>query len=150
MSKISNADKLPIVLAGGCHNGQFNVTFLSTLLYKPYMWTYGIPIPECWSWWLTRIPNGGSIATISCTGMGYGDAGKYCMSVGLAGWIDPEFFRIYSEENQDILGVVYGQSISNYVNNFDMWDPEDGNGHVKTVQEWTLLGDPTLKIGGYD
>ena len=145
MSKLSNTNKLPVVLAGGCHNGQFNVTVLATLLGKPFMWTYGFPIPECWSWWLTRLPNGGSIATISNTGMGYGEPGKFCIAAGLSGWINSEFFRVYSEENQKILGKTYSQAIANYVTNFDM----DDIGHVKTVQEWTLLGDPSLKIGGY-
>ena len=146
MSKLSNTNKLPVVLAGGCHNGQFNVTVLATLLSKPFMWTYGIPLPECWSWWLTRVPNGGSIATISNTGMGYGEPGKFCIAAGLSGWINSEFFRIYSEENQQILGKTYSQAIANYVTNFDV---DDDIGHVKTVQEWTLLGDPSLKIGGY-
>jgi len=146
MSKISNTDKLPVVLAGGCHNGQFNVTVLATLLRKPFMWTYGIPTPECWSWWLTRLPSGGAIATISNTGMGYGQPGKYCIAAGLSGWINSEFFRIYSEENQKILGKTYSQTIASYATNFDM---ENEIGHVKTIQQWTLLGDPSLKIGGY-
>ena len=146
MSKLSNKDKYPVVLAGGCHNGQFNVTLLATLLKKPFMWTYGIPIPECWSWWLTRLPSGGAIATISNTGMGYGQQGKYCIAAGLSGWINSEFFRIYSEENQKMLGKTYSQTIASYANNFDM---ENEIGHVKTIQQWTLLGDPSLKIGGY-
>ena len=24
-----------------------------------------------------------------------------------------------------------------------------GAGHAKTIEQWVLLGDPTLKIGGY-
>ena len=78
--------------------------------------------------------------------MGYGEPGKFCTAAGLSGWINSEFFRIYSEENQQILGKTYSQAIANYVTNFDM---DDDIGHVKTVQEWTLLGDPSLKIGGY-
>jgi hypothetical protein len=149
MSKLSNNEKLPIVVAGGCHNGQFNMSVLANLLKKPYMWTYGMPVPECWSWWLTRLPNGGSIATISNTGMGYGEPGKYILTAGLSGWIDSEFFRVYTEENQQILGKTYSQTLTNYINNFEIVEPGDGLGHVKTVQEWTLLGDPSLKIGGY-
>ena len=149
MSKIENKDKLPVVVAGGCHNGQFNVTILSTLLNRPYMWTYGIPIPECWSWWLTRLPDTGSIATISNTGMGYGLPGIECISGGLNGWLDTEFFRLYGQEGKEILGEAYATSIHNYIDTFDMEDPDDGIGHVKAIQEWTLLGDPSLKIGGY-
>ncbi len=149
MSKLSNDEKLPIVVACGCHNGQFNVTLLSTLLRKPYMWTYGVPIPECWSWWLTRLENGGSIATISNTGMGYGMQGEYCIAGGLNPWLDTEFFRLYGQEGKDMLGLAYEQAIGNYLTVFDMDDSFDGIGHVKSVQQWTLLGDPSLKIGGY-
>ena len=149
MSKISNTGKFPVVVAGGCHNGQFNVTILSTLLRKPYMWTYGVPIPECWSWWLTRLPDAGSIATISNTAMGYGLPGKDCIVGGLNGWLDTEFFRLYSEEGNRMVGEAYANAIRNYVHTFDMDDPEDGIGHVKAIQEWTLLGDPSLRIGGY-
>ena len=45
-----------------------------------------------------------------------------------------------------MLGKIYSQTIANYANNFDM---ENQIGHVKTIQQWTLLGDPSLKIGGY-
>jgi hypothetical protein len=149
MSKISNSGRYPVVVAGGCHNGQFNVTFLATLLRKPYMWTYGVPIPECWSWWLTRLPDAGAIATISNTGMGYGLPGKDCIVGGLNGWLDTEFFRLYSDEEKIMLGETYAHSIRNYIGTFEMNDPNDGIGHVKAIQEWTLLGDPSLRIGGY-
>jgi len=49
-----------------------------------------------------------------------------------------------------MLGEAYEQAIGNYVLSFDMDDSYDGIGHVKSVQQWTLLGDPSLKIGGYD
>ncbi|HMA82593.1 MAG TPA: C25 family cysteine peptidase, partial [Candidatus Thermoplasmatota archaeon] len=149
MSKLSNGEKLPVVVACGCHNGQFNVTLLSTLLQKPFMWTYGVPIPECWSWWLTRLEQGGSIATISNTGMGYGMQGEQCIAGGLNPWLDTEFFRLYGQEGKDMLGAAYEHAIGNYLGVFEMNDPVDGIGHVKSVQQWTLLGDPSLKIGGY-
>jgi hypothetical protein len=149
MDKLSNQEKLPIVVACGCHNGQFNVTVMSTFLRKPFMWTYGVPLPECWSWWLTRVSNGGAIAVISNTGMGYGMHGVECISAGLNPWLDTEFFRMYGVENTENLGSAHSGAIAGYVNHFDMDDSYDGNGHVKSVQQWTLLGDPSLKIGGY-
>ncbi|OYT28511.1 peptidase C25 [Thermoplasmatales archaeon ex4572_165] len=148
MSKLENNEKLPIVVACGCHNGQFNVTLLSTLLRKPFMWTFGIPVPECWSWWLTRLEDGGAIATISNTGMGYGMPGRYCISGGLNPWLDTEFFRQYGIEGKTILGDLHSQSIANYITHFEL-DSFDDMGHVKSIQQWTLLGDPSLKIGGY-
>ena len=94
------------------------------------------------------MPNGGSIATISNTGMGYGMQGLECISAGLNPWLDTEFFRLYGQEHMTTLGQIHAQSIGNYVQFFNMDDSEDGIGHVKSVQEWTLLGDPSLHIGG--
>ena len=39
------------------------------------------------------------------------------------------------------------RTITSYLNSFDMENLPAG--HPKTIQQWALLGDPTLKIGGY-
>lgn len=154
---LSNKEKLPVAVIGGCHNSQFNVSVIPAvlnalhLLFKffpnNYMWTYGQPVPECLSWRLVRNPNGGSIASIGNTGLGYGMPGKVCTIGGGDSWITIEFFRQYGFKNQKILGNTYEQTITSYINNFDMSDMEAG--HTKTVEEWALLGDPSLMIGGY-
>jgi len=46
-----------------------------------------------------------------------------------------------------IMCLAHQQAITSYINNFDMRD--FGAGHIKTVEQWVLLGDPSLKIGGY-
>jgi hypothetical protein len=150
MNKLTNGDKLPVFLVGGCHNSQFNVTIFKTM-FGPFMgyWTYGIPIAECWSWTLTRLSKGGAIATIGCTGLGYGVLGEQCTE-RLGGWINPEFFRIVAEKidaQEDIyLGNVHTEAIANYIALFSVHSQKVD---CKTVQEWALLGDPSLKIGGY-
>ena len=111
------------------------------------MWTYGQPVPECFSWRFVSRPNGGTIASIGNTGLGYGMPGKECTSGGGDAWVTIEFFRQYGTENQEILGNAHTQTLANYVNSFDMSDLEAG--HTKTVTQWALLGDPSLKIGGY-
>ncbi|MCK5300941.1 MAG: peptidase C25, partial [Thermoplasmatales archaeon] len=63
-------------------------------------------------------------------------------------WITIEFFKQYGEDGLDILGETYSQTITSYLNSFDMENLRAG--HPKTVQQWALLGDPTLKIGGYN
>ena len=111
------------------------------------MWTFGVPVPECFCWRLVRNPHGGAIAAIGNTGLGYGIPGKECTVGGGDAWITIEFFRQHGEENMDILGLAHQQAITSYINNFDMRD--FGAGHIKTVEQWVLLGDPSLKIGGY-
>lgn len=158
MDTLSNAEKLPIAVVGGCHNSQFNVSMVLGVLdilpyYFPslpskYMWCHGVPVPETFSWRLIRNPNGGAIASMGNTGLGYGMPGKELTTGGGDSWITIEFFRQYGEENRDILGDAYMQTLNSYVSNFDMSDLSAG--HPKTITQWVLLGDPTLKIGGYE
>ena len=149
-----NGGKLPVCVVGGCHNSQFNVTATSFLLDG--LWVYG-PVPECFSWWLTRKIGGGCIATLGNTGLGYGTVGNYgdldgdgvdepdCVEA-LGGYLDTQFFKTYGVYNVSVLGEIWGDTISNYLNVFPgMEDKID----CKTVEQWVLLGDPSLKIGGY-
>jgi len=65
---------------------------------------------------------------------------------GLGGWIEPRFFYNYAKENKDILGETHSNTIIDYINTFNV-----NNDRIdrKTVEQWVLLGDPSLKIGGY-
>ena len=147
MNKLRNREKLPVLLVGGCHNSMFDCSLMK-LVYDPqevlFTVKHGAYIPECWSWWLTRLSKGGAIGTIGCSGLGYGYLGKYCTQ-GLGGWINPEFFRQYAN-GIDILGETYGQTVASYITTFN---PSEDQTDAKTVEEWVFLGDPSLKIGGY-
>ncbi|MBC7080834.1 MAG: hypothetical protein H5T44_01055 [Thermoplasmatales archaeon] len=152
--QFSNKDMYPVCVIGGCHNSQFNVSIFNLLKIKQLYETYYKSewSPGCFGEWIVRKIDGGAIASIGCTGLGYGLVGDYnkdgipdCIQ-GLGGWIDIEFFRLYGQEKRSILGEIHSQAIANYVANFPVMKNEID---CKTVQEWTLLGDPTLKIGGY-
>jgi len=159
--KLKNRKKLPICIIGGCHACQFNVSIMSTFFDKDnsnYMWSFGSTIAECWGWQLTRKIGGGSIATIGSTGLGYeadGENGDIdgdgindpdCVEA-LGGYLETQFFKEYSIEGVDILGETYGNAIRNYLEAFPgMINRSD----AKTVEQWILFGDPSLKIGGYD
>ena len=157
MDTIKNGEKLPIAVIGGCHNSQFNISMMYGLLDgmiyllpnfpKIHMWCYGTPVPEAFSWRLVRNPKGGAIASIGNTGLGYGMPGVDLTTGGGDGWVTIEIFKQYGYEGIDILGQAHQQTLTAYINTFDMTDMEAG--HPKTVQQWALLGDPTLKIGGY-
>jgi len=157
IDSMSNGGKLPVAVIGGCHNSQFNVSMvLGVLDAMPYlfknarhryMWCHGIPVPECFSWRLVRNPDGGAIASMGNTGLGYGMPGKVLTIGGGDGWITIEFFKQYGAEDHEILGDAYAQTLASYIHNFDMSDFESG--HPKTVEQWVLLGDPSLKLGGY-
>lgn len=149
-----NRNKLPICVVGGCHNSQFNVTATTFLLDA--LWVYG-PVPECFSWLLTKKIGGGAIATMGNTGLGYGKVGNSgdldgdgiddpdCVE-GLGGYLETQFFKAYGVDGYDILGETWGQAITQYLTTYPgMAYKMD----CKTVQQWPLLGDPSLKIGGY-
>jgi hypothetical protein len=152
MNTIKNTDKLPIVIIGGCHNSQFNVSMIPGLLdirNKKNTWCHGAPVPECFSWYLVKMDRQGAIASIGNTGLGYGTLGKTCTIDGLDGGICIEFFKQYGdrykEDGYDILGETYSRTLVQYCSEFDMFFQD----HVKSLQQWQLLGDPSLRIGGY-
>ncbi len=161
MGKLRNKDKLPISVVGGCHNSMFDVApirFLKGILklgsdyftwdesedcFSKFYW-----IQRCFSWNLVRQKRGGSIATIGNTGLGWGVGGEGSTQTG-DGYISTHFFEVYSESD-DIencsLGMVHSQTINDYVKFFH---PNEDEIDRKTVEEWVLLGDPSLRIGGY-
>ena len=144
MNKLTNDYKNPIVLVGGCHNSDFNVSTISSLLGYKEPWCGYAPVPECWSEWIINLPKTGSIATIGNTGMGFGALGEWA-NFGPDNWITTEFFRQYGTEGKDILGETYAQTLMSYREEFGTRD----DGDLQTLQQWVLFGDPSLLIGGY-
>ena len=144
MNGFTNQEKLPIVLVMGCHNSLFNVTMVNSIVGWNRRWTGFYPTPECWSEWFTRVSQGGAIATIGCSALGPGGFNAdFVPDTGC--WIFPEFFRQYGQQGHDILGVVYGQTIASYLSVFGRSNSID----QEMIQEFTLFGDPSLRIGGY-
>jgi len=164
--KLTNTGMYPILMVGGCHNSEYDVTPLNLLKgilnegigyflydsegfgsYYLYNW-----VLECWSWVFLKNPEGGAIASMGSVGYGGVNIGDYngneipdCIE-GLDGWFETQFFKIYNEENVDILGETYSQVLTDYINTFSVYtDRYD----CKIVETHLLLGDPTLKIGGY-
>ncbi|HDS59978.1 MAG TPA: hypothetical protein ENN54_06805 [Thermoplasmatales archaeon] len=157
MSFLKNDGKYPVWVIGGCHNSMFNATLMDSTLgcIKSLTGTptwYWMPIPECFGWWPVKVPHGGAIATLGCTGLGYGTIGDSdgdgipdCIQY-LLGYLETRFFELYGQEGVDVLGDMWGTAISDYN---DLFPPMQDKIDLKTVQEWVLLGDPSLKIGGY-
>jgi len=150
MDKLTNGYKQAVTLIGGCHNSMIDCS-LSKLLIEPndvlFTVLHGAWVPECYDWWLARMPQGGAMTTIGCSGLGYGYLAENSVE-GLGGWINPEFFRIfveYADDGVDTVGAVYTHTLINFTRG-----EAPLGGHAKTTKEWVLLGDPTLKIGGYD
>jgi hypothetical protein len=160
MPKLTNGEQLPVTVCGGCHNGQFNTSLLNILKgiilerLKYFQWRFylGEWTPECWAWRLVSVKNGGSIATMAYAGLDWFAEGDFnndsipdCTQF-FSGFMNTQFFKNYGVNNMTILGDAYTQSLIDYLT---FYPPMMEKLDCKTVQEFVLLGDPSLQIGGY-
>jgi hypothetical protein len=56
------------------------------------------------------------------------------------------FAEAYAVDDMEYTGTVWNKGITEYINTFDV-DNDDGD--RKTVEERALIGDPSIKLGGY-
>jgi hypothetical protein len=160
MSKLKNGEQLPVTVCGGCHNGQFNTSLFNIPKgiiqegFKYFKRTFflGGWIPECWAWKLMSVKNGGSIATMAYAGLDWFAIGDYnqdsipdCTQF-YSGYTNTQFFKNYGVNKMTILGQAHSQALIDYLN---AYPPMQEKLDCKTVQEFVLLGDPSLQIGGY-
>ena len=147
-----NYNKFPVcTAASGCFVSMFNVSLGHT------DWTYwhGIPynIPRCWSWSLVRKPNGGCISVIGSTAFSY-ESPDINSGIGGCEWLDIHFYEKYAKNNINILGECWAGTITSFLQNFTInWADTSNKGDaiiVKNCEQWLLIGDPSLKIGGYN
>jgi hypothetical protein len=155
MRLYSNNEKLPVIVVGGCHNAQFNVTMqvlidglvndgVEFLAYDFYFYEW-VPTETC-SWFLLE-EGGGSIASIGNSGLGYGYINEFCTQ-GLGGWLNPRFFQAYAIQGKQIVGEAHSQAITDYITFIFFELPGQEDVDRKSIEEWILLGDPSLKLGG--
>ncbi|OYT59332.1 hypothetical protein B6U81_06275, partial [Thermoplasmatales archaeon ex4484_30] len=122
VSILSNGNMLPIVVLDACSTGEFDKG-------------------TCLAWHFVKVKNKGAIATFATTALSWGYTGRYVTS-GLSGYMDVRLAMHISDEN---LGEMWADSIDDYLS-YQKMEKLD----YKTVEEWILFGDPSLKIGGYE
>jgi len=138
-----NKNKLPICLVDGCQNSKFDVSSGNNFWWIFFPW-----MKPCWSWELVSSPRGGSIATIGSTGLCW-----YSAEYDGAGsnWLSVQFFEEYAK-GEKVIGKIWNNCIAGFLEENPInWNESSGSGScidAKTVQEWVLLGDPSLVIGG--
>ena len=147
---IRNKEKQPVCVLSGCHNLQFDVNIFNIFdAEKRYHAEYA---PESMGWWLTRKINGGSIATLGATALGYTKEDKVAFNGGI-NEIEVEFFKQYGENGYDILGEAWQQAVIWYLETYQIpWGTtltNDSWVDMQVPSTWILFGDPSLKIGGY-
>jgi len=142
ITDLQNGYKLPIMFFDACLTAKIDFILQDLLDYRQYrvfdLLARALDIDTskrlpCYAWAFVSHEAGGAIATIGATRTAFGgiDSGAGKMSI--------EFFSAY--ESSEFLGEMMTQMQNSYI--IDV--PND----AFTVEEFMLLGDPTLKIGGY-
>jgi hypothetical protein len=141
--RISSGNKQAVVTVGGCHNGQYNVSVIPSMLDKngTSYFTYGYPAPVCFSWGLMIKPRGAAIASTGCTGYGMGYEGN---PVSLSGELESNFYWQIGMNNATTLGQAHSLAIQKFLNENDIKQVE-----AFCITNWAVFGDPSLLFGGY-
>jgi len=141
--RISNGDKQPVVIVGGCHNAMYNVSVIPGVLDKngANYFVYGYPTPVCFSWGLVIKPRGGAIASTGCTGYGMGYEGN---PVTLSGELESNFFWQIGMNGATNLAQAHSKAIQKF-----LAEEEIGQIEAFCITNWALFGDPSLRFGGY-
>jgi hypothetical protein len=138
---INNQDKLPVVVVGGCHNALYNITLIAAWKDKAHnQYFCAVPSPVCFSWGLVVKPRGGAIASTGCTGYGLGGA----TPVTKSGELESNFFWQIGNNSVTNLATAHSQAITKYLNENPIAQVD-----AFVITNWALLGDPSLRFGGY-
>jgi hypothetical protein len=148
LNGIRNYNKLPIVFFDACLTAKFDFNITDLDEYYPLLTRFLVLFTKleynpsdfypCFAWCFLNKENGGAIATIGATRTAYTWVDKDGVYAG-AGYLDVHFFKAYEE------GVTVGEMLTfaqnDYINN--VWRD------YFTIEEFLLIGDPSLMVGGY-
>ncbi len=126
---IRNKGRYPVMYFDACLTGAFDYQL------------FGIDVP-CFAWALVKKQNTGAIAAVASTRVGFGGFAGDPLLAG-ASRLHASFFEGYSSGVS--LGEMFIQAQQAYIENVwetIIYDP-------LTVQEFCLIGDPSLRVGGY-
>ncbi|PNX48347.1 MAG: hypothetical protein BV457_03910 [Thermoplasmata archaeon M9B1D] len=154
INKLQNKGKYPIFIIQGCLSGKFDVTIFNVikwLLKQPNIQFSDIAF-DCIGWDMVKLQDSGAIAAIAPTSQCWVNTGDNNNNnipdiiESVSGFLALEFLRAYADEGFTTLGTMYMKAIQNYVFIFPVHSDKID---CKTIQEFSLIGDPSLKIGGY-
>ncbi|UCF49291.1 MAG: hypothetical protein JSU91_05960 [Thermoplasmatales archaeon] len=139
-----NFKKLPVVVVGGCHCAQFNITLINTLNSRNlndnhWYWTGGMPGGTCLNWKMLLIPWGGGIASVGGTGL----TTSYSSTPNsLNSELATNTFYMIGQEGVDSFGEAYTGSQLKFLDENPISNILEA--HAFTI--WQAFGDPSLKL----
>ena len=122
---LSNGDKLPVIFFDACKTAKLDFE------------VFGIKLP-CFAWMTVKKPSGGAIAAVGATRMAYGGYVGDPMGGGSCR-MNANFFEAY--EPGITVSQMFTRAQTAYLD--DLWKD------CLTLEEFNLIGDPSLRIGGY-
>ncbi|KYK24428.1 hypothetical protein AYK25_09790 [Thermoplasmatales archaeon SM1-50] len=137
-----NGDKLPIIFFDACLTAKldFNISDLVgyvseglRLVLNKFHVLASLPLPT-FAWCMVKKSNGGAIATIGATRTAFGGTDMGC------GYLSLRFYEAYATSE------TVSQMLTQAQNHYITFVPFDRF----TLEEFILIGDPSLRIGGYD
>ena len=140
-------EKLPIVLFDACLTAKLDFNIADLDEYYPTWIQFLVRFTKleydtsvfypCFAWSFIKEEGGGAIATIGSTRTAYTWVNEHGVFAG-AGYLDVSFFKAYED------GVTAGEMLTlaqnDYIDNVGM--------DYFTIEEFILLGDPSLRVGG--
>lgn len=160
ISELHNKGMYPIMIVGCCLTTEFDVGIFNFLQILKNLkqhhhfqtWKYEC-VSDVLSWNLIKKKDSGTIAYIGDSSTSWGANGDEnndgipdSINDGLTTGLCAEFFRIIGNGTLDNLGMVYKNTLRNVL---ESYTGSEHRIHCKNVQEFQLIGDPSLKIGGY-
>ncbi|MEA2053578.1 MAG: C25 family cysteine peptidase [Candidatus Thermoplasmatota archaeon] len=130
---LKNSDKLPIAFFDACLTAKLDYHMLGNS-----------DIP-CLAWCMVKKPDGGAIATVGATETAtttVDENGPH----GQAGYMNLHFFMAY--ETGIHVSEMLVKAQNDYLNDI-IDDKANDRFYVMTIEQFILLGDPSLKVGGY-
>jgi len=150
MWRFRNREKLPVCVVSGCHNSQFDVC-LRRILNATTRWRLEF-VMECFGERILHTMQGGAIASLGCTCLGYTKEDKHSFKGGI-NELETAFFHAYGQDDITTLGDTWSAAITWYAQMYPVnWSTQgvsDSWIDAKVIQGWVLFGDPSLHIGGY-
>jgi hypothetical protein len=144
---LKNKQKLPIIFFDACLTTKldFNISDLKSYykVVKILLKIYGFDFDPtnyipCFAWCFMMKEDGGAIATIGATRPAYSHVDEKGIHAG-AGYLNWMFFKSWEEGIS--VGEMFTKAQNSYLNN-------KGKDYF-TIEEFMLLGDPSLRTGGY-
>lgn len=138
-----NRFKLPIIFFDACLTAGLDYTFGDLSEYLPFQFIKNFNFLNshlfpCFAWYFVKKPLGGAIATIGATREAYTEVDEGHVWAG-SGYLAVQFFKAYEEK------TTVSQMLTNAQNQYINTLFED----YMTLEEFLLLGDPSLMVGGY-